>query len=97
MPRFPSLEWFEEVRQVFNSDDAFQTAGGGSCDAIVGLKIENEIYVIVFEGFECSSARRAEEDDLYEADFYLEMTGDEWSGNDPEHLRQWLSRPGPFP
>ena len=63
---------------MFNSDDAFQTAGGGSCDAIVGLKIENEIYVIVFEGFECSSARRAEEDDLYEADFYLEMTGDEW-------------------
>ena len=78
MPRFPSLEWFEEVRQVFNSDDAFQTAGGGSCDAIVGLKIENEIYVIVFEGFECSSVRLAQEDDLYEADFYLEMTGDEW-------------------
>ena len=61
MPRFPSLEWFEEVRQVFNSDDAFQTAGGGSCDAIVGLKIGDEIYVIVFEGFRvqfCPSGAR---------------------------------------
>ena len=78
MPRFPSLEWFEAVRQVFNSEDEYQTAGGGSCDAIVGLKIGKEIYVIVFEGFECSSVREAGEDDLYEADFYLEMTPDEW-------------------
>ena len=78
MPRFPSLEWFEAVRQVFNSEDEYQTAGGGSCDAIVGLKIGKEIYVLVFEGFECSSVREAGEDDLYEADFYLEMTPDEW-------------------
>ena len=78
MPRFPSVEWFEAVRQVFNSEDQYQTAGGGSCDAIVGLKIGDEIYVLVFEGFECSSAREAGEDDLYEADFYLEMTPDEW-------------------
>ncbi len=78
MPYFPSLEWFEAVRQVFNSEDEYQTAGGGSCDAIVGLKIGDEIYVLVFEGFECSSAREADEDDLYEADFYLEMTPDEW-------------------
>ena len=78
MPRFPSPEWFEAVRQVFNSEDEYQTAGGGSCDAVVGLKIEDDIYVLVFEGFECSSVRKANEDDLYEADFYLEMTPDEW-------------------
>ena len=78
MPRFPSLEWFEAVRQVFNSEDEYQTAGGGSCDAIVGLKIGDVIYVLVFEGFECSSAREAGDDDLYEADFYLDMTPEEW-------------------
>ena len=78
MPRFPSLEWFEAVRRVFNSEDEYQTAGGGSCDATVGLKIDNEIYVLVFEGFECSSSREAHEEDLYEADFYLEMSADEW-------------------
>ena len=78
MPRFPSLEWFEAVRRVFNSEDEYQTAGGGSCDAIVGLKTGDDIYVLVFEGFECSSAREATEDDLYEADFYLDMTPDEW-------------------
>ena len=78
MPQFPSIEWFEAVRQAFNSEDEYQTAGGGSCDAIVGLKVGNAIYVIVFEGFECSSVREAGEDDLYEADFYLEMTADEW-------------------
>ena len=78
MLRFPSHEWFEAVRQVFNSEDEYQTAGGGSCDAIVGLKIAGDIYVLVFEGFECSSVREAGEDDLYEADFYLEMTPAEW-------------------
>ena len=78
MPRFPSLEWFEAVRQVFNNEDEYQTAGGGSCDAIVGLKIADEIYVLVFEGFECSTVREATEDDLYEADFYLEMPPGEW-------------------
>ena len=78
MPRFPSLEWFEAVRQVFNSEDEYQTAGGGSCDAVVGLKIEDETFVLVFEGFECSSVHEAVEDDLYEADFYLEMTAGEW-------------------
>ena len=78
MPKFPSVEWFEEVRQVFNSEDAYQTAGGGSCDALVGLKIEGEVYMVTFEGFECSSVRQAEEGDLYEADFYLEMSGPEW-------------------
>ncbi len=78
MPRFPSVEWFEAVRQVFNSEDEYQTAGGGSCDAVVGLRIDDAIYVLVFEGFECSSVREATEDDLYEADFYLDMSPDEW-------------------
>ena len=78
MPRFPSLEWFDAVRKVFNSEDEYQTAGGGSCDALVGVKVGEEIYIVVFEGFECSAVRNAGEDDLYEADFYLDMTADEW-------------------
>ena len=78
MPRFPSLEWFEAVRKVFNSEDEYQTAGGGSCDALVGVKVGEDIYIVVFEGFECSAVRNAGEDDLYEADFYLDMTADEW-------------------
>lgn len=78
MPRFPSLEWFEAVRKTFNSEDEYQTAGGGSCDALVGVKVGEEIYIVVFEGFECSAVRNAGEDDLYEADFYLDMTTDEW-------------------
>ena len=78
MPRFPSLEWFEAVRKVFNSEDEYQTAGGGSCDALVGVKVGEEVYIVVFEGFECSAVRNAGEDDLYEADFYLDMTADEW-------------------
>ncbi len=78
MPRFPSLEWFEAVRMVFNSEDEYQTAGGGSCDALVGVKVGEEIYIVVFEGFECSAVQNAGEDDLYDADFYLDMTADEW-------------------
>ncbi len=78
MSVFPSVEWFEAVRQVFNNDDSYQTAGGGTCDATFGIKVGPGVFILEFEGFECSGAKEATEEDLNEVDFYLEMEFDEW-------------------
>lgn len=78
MPQFPSLDWFEQVRGVFNSDDSYQQAGGGLCDAVMGLKVGNKAYLIVFEGMECVEAREVDIPALADADFYLNMEYAEW-------------------
>ena len=78
MPVFPSVEWFEAVSQVFNSDDSYQTVGGGACDATLGIKVGPGVFILEFEGFECSGVKEATEEDLDEADFYLEMEFVEW-------------------
>ena len=88
MPQFPSVEWFERVREIFNGDESYQEAGGGMCDATMGIriggirvadiKVASLSFILVFEGEECSEAREVAETDLAEADFYLDMASDEW-------------------
>ena len=78
MPQFPSVEWFEQVREIFNGDESYQEAGGGMCDATMGIKVASNAYILVFEGEECSEVREVPELDLAEADFYLDMASDEW-------------------
>lgn len=78
MPVFPSIEWFDAVRQVFNTDDSNREAGGGTCDATVGIKFEDSAFLLVFEGFECSGANAVAVDALAEADFYMDMAPSEW-------------------
>ena len=78
MPQFPSLDWFEQVRGVFNSDDSYQQAGGGLCDAVMGVKVGDKAYLVVFEGMECAGAREVDAATLADADFYLNMEYAEW-------------------
>lgn len=78
MPYFPSLDWFEQVRGVFNSDDSYQQAGGGLCDAVMGVKVGDKAYLIVFEGMECAQAREVDVPALADADFYLNMEYAQW-------------------
>lgn len=78
MPQFPSLDWFEQVRGIFNSDDSYQQAGGGLCDAVMGVKVGDKAYLIVFEGMECAQAREVDIPALADADFYLNMEYAEW-------------------
>lgn len=78
MPQFPSLDWFERVRGVFNSDDSYQQAGGGLCDVVMGVKVGDKAYLIVFEGMECAEAREVDMPALADADFYLNMEYAEW-------------------
>ena len=78
MPTFPSVEWFDTVREIFNSDEAYQQAGGGTCDSMVGIKVGDGLFMLVFDGEDCVEARTATDDDLSEADFYLDMSEDGW-------------------
>jgi hypothetical protein len=73
MAVFPSKEWFDAVRAVFNSDESFQGGGGGACNALVGATIDGRSFLITFEGKECSAADEVGAADLGAADFVLEM------------------------
>jgi hypothetical protein len=78
MAKFPSTEWFEAVRKVFNSDESFQGGGGGACNALVGAKIGDRQFLVTFEGREVSTAREVDAKGLAEADFYLDMPLSQW-------------------
>ena len=88
MPIFPSVEWFDAVRATFNNDESYRGGGGGTCDAIVGIKAGQQIYLLVLDGFECTEAREIDESELESTDFYLDMSlgdGREMLDNIKEH------------
>jgi hypothetical protein len=76
--RFPSVEWFNAVAAEFNADETFQGAGGGACNALMGLKIGSKHYLVTFEGVECAGAREVDISELDAADFYLDMAPADW-------------------
>lgn len=73
---FPSLAWFEELRGLVNDDAAYRQIG--TVDASMGVKVGDEVFVVAFEAFECSSVRTGNEYDLINVDFFIEMTSDDW-------------------
>ena len=78
MTRFPSVAWFDEVRGLFNADESYRGAGGGTCNCVAGMKIGDDVFVLTFEGVECSHAAAADEAALDDVDFYLDMSKDDW-------------------
>ena len=76
MPKFPSIEWFDAVRELVNNDDAFRRLG--NVDAKVGIKVGDQLFELDFEAFECAGAREIQENDLRDLDFWLEQSPDEW-------------------
>lgn len=78
MAEFPSEKWFNEVRKVYNADDAYRGAGGGQCNCRSAIKVGGRIFLLVFEGFEVSEAREVAKLELESVDFYLEMPGRDW-------------------
>lgn len=73
---FPSLAWFEELRRLVNDDPAYRQIG--TVDASMGVKVGDEVVVVTFEAFECSSVRSGNEYDLINVDFFIEMEPDAW-------------------
>ena len=76
MPVFPSIDWFDSVRAAANSDRQFRALG--SCDANVGIKVGDQIFILDFEAFECSGASEGSDDSLLDLDFWLSMEPDAW-------------------
>ena len=75
---FPSLEWFNAVREIINDDAGYRHIG--TCDSTVGLKVPDleKYYVLTFEAFEVESIKETSEKDAEEVDFWLEMPYDKW-------------------
>ena len=76
MPVFPSVEWFETVKDAANADPAFRSLG--TAEAQVGVKVGEQVYVLDFEAFECSNVAQVEEHMLVDVDFYLDMAPEAW-------------------
>ncbi len=78
MPTFPSLEWFEAVRDIVNGDEAYRRIG--ACDALVGVKISDlgKCYLLTFEGTQVVGVRAVSENEVEDADFWLEAAYGRW-------------------
>ena len=73
---FPSVEWFQQLQESVNSDPEFRRLG--NVDAVMGVKVGDQVFIITFEAFECTGVREGTEYDLIDADFFLEMSPDQW-------------------
>ena len=78
MARFPSTEWFDAVREEFNADEVFHRRGAGGCNCTAGVKVDNEVFVLTFEGQECTKAIETTEASLKDVDFYMSMDLADW-------------------
>ena len=76
LPVFPSIDWFDSVRAAANADREFRALG--SCDAKVGIKVGERVFVLKFEALECSGASEGGDESLLDVDFWLSMGPDEW-------------------
>jgi hypothetical protein len=73
---FPSVEWFQGLQQLVNNDPEFRRIG--SVDAVMGVKVGAKVLVVTFEAFECSEVKEGTDYDLIDADFFLEMSVEDW-------------------
>jgi hypothetical protein len=75
---FPSLEWFQALREIVNADAAYRHIG--TCDATVGLKVPEleKFYLLTFEAFEVADVKEVSESDAEDTDFWLELPYARW-------------------
>ena len=73
---FPSVEWFQALQRLVNDDPEFRRLG--TVDATMGVKVGERVFIIVFEAYECTEVKEGTEYDLIDADFFLEMTVEQW-------------------
>ena len=76
MPQFPSVDWFESVRDSANGDSQFTSQGTVNC--LMGVKVGNAAFALTFAGFECASVESVSEAALRDTDFYIDMSPEDW-------------------
>ncbi|HTO07960.1 MAG TPA: hypothetical protein VMR86_12990 [Myxococcota bacterium] len=99
--RFPSLEFFQALKQR-TLDDKARFEKLGYCDTTFGVRIGNELFAVAFEVYECTGVSRAS--DSRDLDFVLEAPPELWremvasiianGGADPAHTLNTLSHVG---
>ena len=73
---FPSVEWFQGLQELVNNDPEFRRLG--SIDTVMGVSVGERVFLIMFEAFKCVEVKEGTEYDLIEADFFLNMTLEQW-------------------
>ena len=75
---FPSVEWFNAIREIVNDDESYKRIG--TCDSTVGIKVPDlgKNYVMTFEAFEISDVRETDTAAAEDTDFWLEMPFAKW-------------------
>ena len=75
---FPSVDWFNAVKEIVNQDDGYKHLG--TCDASVGVKVPDiqKYYVITFEAFEVGDVKEVDERNAEDTDFWIEQTYAKW-------------------
>ncbi|MGE5595425.1 MAG: hypothetical protein ACM3S1_05255 [Hyphomicrobiales bacterium] len=76
MPLFPSVEWFQTAADELNKSDSFKRLG--TCDAEVGVQVDDKVYEIDFEAFEVKSVREVDAARADELDFVLVQPYEGW-------------------
>ena len=76
MPLFPSVDWFKSAAETLNKSDSFKRLG--TCDAEMGVEVDEHLYEIDFEAFEVKEVREIDRDRADELDFVLVQPYDGW-------------------
>jgi hypothetical protein len=76
VPVFPSVEWFKEAAERLNKSDSFKRLG--TCDADVGVQVDDKYFEIDFEAFEVKDVRAIDAKRAEELDFVLVQPYAEW-------------------
>src|SRR5579859_1111011 len=76
MPVFPSVEWFNDVREIINHDEAYRHLG--TCDAEMGVEVGDKFFKLTFEAFECTGVEEIARQQADDLDFTLVMPYEGW-------------------
>src|SRR3970040_1413251 len=87
MPVFPSVEWFQTAADLLNKSDSFKRLG--TCDAEVGVQVDDRYYEIDFEAFEVKDVREIDARRAEELDFVLVQPYGRWKGMLEDIRHDW--------
>jgi hypothetical protein len=76
MPKFPSVEWFQEAAKLLNESDSFKRLG--TCDAEVGIQVGDRYYELDFEAFEVKKVAEIDAQRAEQLDFVLVQSPEDW-------------------
>lgn len=75
MPVFPSVEWFDALKDLVNADESFRHQG--TCDCVMGVRVGERLFKVSFEAYECLGAAETRPGDP-EVDFALVLPAERW-------------------